>query len=240
MRNLSIAVSVLLAIVFSPASAAERVSREEGVGVGVGATVGAVAGGPVGLLLGAAVGAKLGDAFHTKDEELETMARSVAASDERASHLLDERDSLRRDVALLTTDLERVQAVTRPELLGLMQTGIEMDLLFRTDEHVLTDTTGDRLEMLADSLAAMPDIFIQLDGFADERGDATYNLKLSEKRVSYVRNLLEASGVDASRIKVAAHGELPASDSNIDSYALQRRVSLTLYIEDQNSFAATP
>ena len=48
------------------------------------------------------------------------------------------------------------------------------------------------------------------------------------------------NGVQQSRIKVTAHGESPATDSNIDSYALERKVSLTLYVEDTKSFAATP
>ena len=45
-----------------------------------------------------------------------------------------------------------------------------MDLLFRTDEYALADTTGGRFASLASTLASMPDIRVQLDGFADERG----------------------------------------------------------------------
>ena len=56
-----------------------------------------------------------------------------------------------------------------------MQAGIDMDLLFRTDEFALTDTTGDRCAQMAATLANMPSVSIQLDGFADERGDAAYN-----------------------------------------------------------------
>ena len=46
-----------------------------------------------------------------------------------------------------------------------------MDLLFRTDEAALADTTGSRLYELATTLAAMPGIRVQLDGFADELHD---------------------------------------------------------------------
>jgi outer membrane protein OmpA-like peptidoglycan-associated protein len=86
----------------------------------------------------------------------------------------------------------------------------------------------------------MSDVNIRLDGFADERGDATYSHGLSERRVQHVRDLLVQNGVPESRIKVTAHGESPAADTNIDSYALERKVSLTLYVEDTKSFAATP
>ena len=79
----------------------------------------------------------------------------------------------------LSAEIEQLQRVANPELVSLMQAGIDMDLLFRTDEYALTDTTGDRLAQMAATLAAMPGVRIQLDGFADERGDAAYNHKLS-------------------------------------------------------------
>jgi outer membrane protein OmpA-like peptidoglycan-associated protein len=86
----------------------------------------------------------------------------------------------------------------------------------------------------------MPDIYIRLDGFADERGDADYNQVLSQKRVDYVREQLISAGVESSRISVAAHGEAPAQDDTPDSYALERRVSLHLFIDDTEAFASTP
>jgi outer membrane protein OmpA-like peptidoglycan-associated protein len=115
-----------------------------------------------------------------------------------------------------------------------------MDLLFRTDESVLADSTNARLQQLAATLATMPDVQVQLDGFADERGDAAYNQNLSNQRADFVREVLVAAGVSPDRIKVAAHGESPAVDDSIDSYALERRVSLTLYVNDNPSFASNP
>jgi outer membrane protein OmpA-like peptidoglycan-associated protein len=83
----------------------------------------------------------------------------------------------------------------------------------------------------------MPDIRVQLDGFADERGDSQYNLELSEKRVEFVRNQLISAGIHPSRIRVAAHGESPAQDASVDSFALERRVSLRLFISPEESLA---
>jgi outer membrane protein OmpA-like peptidoglycan-associated protein len=53
-------------------------------------------------------------------------------------------------------------------------------------------------------------------------------------------HVLLANGVPAARINVQAHGESPAADNNVDSFAFDRKVSLTLYIEDSPSFAANP
>ncbi len=138
----------------------------------------------------------------------------------------------------MSDEIERLQDVARPELVSLLQAGIAMDLLFRTDEFALADTTGDRLAELARTLATMPDIRVQLDGFADERGDEQYNFALSEKRVEFVRQLLLDAGVHPDRINVSAHGESVAQDANPDSYALERRVSVKLFISDSESLAA--
>jgi outer membrane protein OmpA-like peptidoglycan-associated protein len=232
MRN-KIILTGLIAVLAAAPAFAERSSKEEGIGVGVGAVIGGIAGGPVGLVLGAALGAKLGDGYFQRDTEIDQLSSSLRGSEDRVIEL-------ERDVVALGGDLQRMQQESRPELLSLLQAGIEMDLLFRTDEDVLSATTGSRLQQLAASLATMPDVFIRLDGFADERGNAAYNQKLSVRRAEHVMHVLLANGVPAARISVKAHGESPAADDNVDSFAFERKVSLTLYIEDSPSFAANP
>ena len=116
--------------------------------------------------------------------------------------------------------------------------GIEMDLLFRTDEAVLVDATRDRLAQLAGTLARMNDIRIQLDGFADERGAADYNQSLSDRRVQFIRDQFVAAGVHPDRISATAHGESATEDATPDNYALERRVSVKLFITDSPSLAS--
>lgn len=223
-----------------PALAADPASKQETIGIGMGATVGALAGGPVGLIVGAAIGAKLGDGFHRKDAEVATLSSSLRSSQSRVSELEASVDSLNAGISRLNRDLQRMHAEARPQLLSLLQTGIEMDLLFRTNEHVLPESTRDRLVELSASLAGMPDVHLKLDGFADERGDSAYNQNLSAQRAQFVRQVLEENGVPAERIQLSAHGESPAADDSADSYALERRVSLTLFVQDPLSLAASP
>ena len=223
----------LIAVLTAAPAFAEGSSKEEGIGVGAGAVIGGFAGGPVGIILGAALGAKLGDEFFQRDTEINQLSASLQGSQSRVNEL-------ERNVDALGGDLQRMQDESRPELLSLLQAGIEMDLLFRTDEHVLSRTTGSRLQQLATSVATMPDVFVQLDGFADERGNADYNQKLSVRRAQHVMHVLLANGVPANRISVKGHGESPAADDNVDSFAFERKVSLTLYIENSPSFASNP
>ncbi len=219
MRNTVSKLAVLGLVALAPAFVQANSSKEETIGVGTGGVIGAIAGGPVGFIIGAAIGAKIGDTYHQKDAQI---------------------DTLNTDLDSLGTDFDRMQRIARPEVVSLLQAGIAMDLLFRTDEYVLAETTDGRLSNLAVTLASMPGIQVQLDGFADERGNAAYNKKLSRKRVEFVRRQLIARGVDASRIGIAAHGESKAVDNEVDSFALERRVSMTLFIDQAPAFAANP
>jgi outer membrane protein OmpA-like peptidoglycan-associated protein len=226
-------VAGLIATLAAAPAFAEKSSKVENIGIGLGATIGAVAGGPIGLVIGAAFGAKVGGEMNQREMAVEELTSSLQGSQRRVSEL-------EGDIDALGGDLQRLQDESRPELLSLLQAGIEMDLLFRTDEHVLATTTGSRLQELATSLASMSDVYVQLDGFADERGDAAYNQNLSNRRAGHVRDVLLANGVPAERISVNAHGESQAADDNVDSYAFERKVSLTLYIQNSPSFAANP
>lgn len=224
----------------SPSAMAAQASNEETIGIGAGGIIGALAGGPAGFIVGAAIGAKLGDKMHKKNVEIDTLSASLETREATVADLEYDVATLAREIDRVTGDLKELKSASRPELVNLLEAGIAMDLLFRTDEHVLADTTGSRLGELAETIAAMPDLHVRLDGFTDERGAAEYNQALSQKRVDYVRDRLLDAGVDASRISSRAHGEAAAEDETADSFALERRVSLKLFIADAPSFASNP
>ena len=238
MRNSLIILTISTCLAAAPALA--KPSKQEHIGVGAGATIGAIAGGPLGFIIGAAIGAKIGDEFHQRDTQVGSLTESLQDSASNVAKLREDIHALENDIDVMDGEIVRLQSVARPELLALLQAGIEMELLFRTDEYVLLDTTGSRLTELATTLSDMPDVHVQLDGFADERGDAAYNQRLSGKRAEHVKDVLIANGVAPPRINIVAHGESPASDANIDSYAFERRVSLTLYVGESPSFASNP
>lgn len=239
MRNTIIILGSVLMLTGNAAFAASS-PQEERIGVGIGVTVGAVAGGPVGAILGAAIGARFGDSYHRKNVEIDSLSASLDKKTTRVGELEKSVATLNRNLSVLDSDLRRLQAQARPELVSLLAAGIEMDLLFRTDEHVLRDDTRSRISQLASTLATMPDVRVQLDGFADERGETSYNQALSAKRAEHIRDVLQEHGVADSRITVTAHGEAPTVDALPDSFALQRKVSLRLFIDESPALAANP
>jgi len=76
----------------------------------------------------------------------------------------------------------------------------------------------------------VPDVVVKVEGYADPRGTESENLKLSGDRAEAVRAALMAGGIADSRIVVVAHGEDGAgtSEGDVDGYALNRRVVITL------------
>lgn len=233
-----IIIGVLLVVLAAPALA--TASREENIGVGVGAAVGGLAGGPVGAMLGLAIGAKLGEAFHFKKDEVERLSTDLQAASGHVADLEQALVTLERATHKLGMELQDAHANNHAEYLELLQAGIEMDLLFRTDEDVLSTAIEGRLLALAGALARLPAVNVNLEGYADERGAADYNLALSQRRASYVHDLLVSQGVDPARIFSRARGEVPAQNANIDEYALQRRVNMTLFVGDAPALAANP
>jgi outer membrane protein OmpA-like peptidoglycan-associated protein len=232
MRNTAIAiVAAVVLLAAAPGQAAQRSAKNETIGVGSGAVIGAVTGGPVGFIIGAAIGAKLGETIDTKNENIAGLEASVDSSEAQVARL-------EREFDVLGSEVERLQRLSRPELIDLMQAGIQMDVLFRTDEAAIADATRSRLAQLGGTLAGMPDIRIQLDGFADERGAADYNQSLSQRRVQFIRDQFVAAGVNPDRISATAHGESAALDDTPDSFALERRVSVRLFIDDSPSLAS--
>ena len=225
MRKTAIAIIATVSLLAAfPGQAATRSAKNESIGVGSGAVIGAVAGGPVGFIIGAAIGAKVGETIDRKNESIDGLQATIVR--------------LEREFDLLGGEIERLEQLSRPELISLMQAGIEMDLLFRTDEAVLVDATRERLAQLAGTLARMNDIRIQLDGFADERGAADYNQSLSDRRVQFIRDQFVAAGVHPDHVSATAHGESAAEDATPDNYALERRVSVKLFLADSPSLAS--
>lgn len=77
-------------------------------------------------------------------------------------------------------------------------------------------------------LADHPDLFITLEGHADERGTADYNLALAEDRAKVVSLLMSAYGVTSSRIQLVSYGEERPIALGHDeaSYGINRRVEI--------------
>jgi len=98
-------------------------------------------------------------------------------------------------------------------------------VFFGLDESEV-DAAGQRaLEANADVLKKYPSWQISIEGHADERGTAEYNLALGERRAVAARNYLISLGVAADRVKTVSYGkEFPFDPGhNEEAWAKNRR-----------------
>jgi peptidoglycan-associated lipoprotein len=77
------------------------------------------------------------------------------------------------------------------------------DVHFAFDRYDLDDQNCQILQENANWLKAHPDVKVSIAGNADERGDITYNLALTQKRAEVTRDWLVSHGVSADRIRFA-------------------------------------
>lgn len=217
-----------LTIAMRPAVANEA-SKAETAGVASGVAIGAVLGGPVGAVAGTLLGRFVGKKAH-QAKMAGDLRRDLSVAEAQIERLRNELD-------LSSAELLAYQATAETEAKSL---ALELEILFPTDVSQLSPSAKERVEKLAALLNEMPDLRVQLDGYADQRGAEEHNEALSLARTTEVRNLLIGYGVKESRIQSSAHGERMsrAQDGDTDAYALERRVSIRLSADNESTQVA--
>jgi len=104
--------------------------------------------------------------------------------------------------------------------------GFFRDVRFDYDSSILSDSARQDVEYNYQVIIANPEIRVVLEGHADERGTAEYNLALGSKRARSVRDVLVSLGVADSKIDSISYGEeLPLDPGHTDTaWAKNRRV----------------
>jgi outer membrane protein OmpA-like peptidoglycan-associated protein len=93
------------------------------------------------------------------------------------------------------------------------------------------DQAMSELEEIAKALKADPNAVVELQGFADPRGSADYNFRLTRDRVDAVTRYLVGQGIELRRIYAVGMGKAPQEQgAKADKEALSkaRRVDIVL------------
>ena len=81
------------------------------------------------------------------------------------------------------------------------------DVLFDYDQATLRDDGRAVLSRNADYLKRWPTVRATVEGHADSRGTAEYNLALGERRATAVRDYLVNLGIGTDRVQVVSKGK---------------------------------
>ena len=182
-------------------------SNNQQRGTVIGATAGAVLGGVLGNNLGkggnSALGAVLGGVIGG-------VAGNVIGNkmDKQAKEIKE---------TLPGAEVERVGE-------GIKITLKENMVNFDFNKSDLTSTGKNNLDKLATVLANNPDTNINIYGYTDSKGADAYNLSLSDRRASAVKNYLASKGVSSMRMKTMGMGEAdPVASNDTDAGRAQNR-----------------
>lgn len=96
---------------------------------------------------------------------------------------------------------------------------------FETDSSSLDGNGKAALEANAQILQTHPELKVEVQGHADERGTVDYNLALGQRRAKAVVEYLAKQGVAPSRLPVVSYGEERPEDtrSGATAWASNRR-----------------
>jgi outer membrane protein OmpA-like peptidoglycan-associated protein len=212
---------------------------QEPIGFMTGAVIGGFAAGPIGAVVGAGLGTWLGNRVHRAGDAGKAEAKVAALQTDKTalesdkSALVVEKTALadaNRDLNARLDDLtHRVEtAQTARENGSDLLDGLQGDVLFRTGSAEITPEIAHQVGVLAQAVAKAPSLKVRVDGYADPRGTAEDNLKLSQDRANAVRDLFLAAGIHEDLLEVNAYGKSQSVAADSDGYALERRVRLTL------------
>jgi peptidoglycan-associated lipoprotein len=102
-------------------------------------------------------------------------------------------------------------------------------VFFGADETSLTEDGKATLVKQAAWLQEYPDVSVQIEGHADERGTREYNISLSARRATNIRNFLISQGISAKRVASIAYGkERPAQLCDAEECWSQNRRGVTV------------
>jgi peptidoglycan-associated lipoprotein len=93
---------------------------------------------------------------------------------------------------------------------------------FEFDQATLSEMSKQTLVRNAEWLRGNPEVRVQVEGNADERGTPEYNLALGERRAETVRGYLSSLGIDGNRLMTISYGEERPVDPGQSEAAWQK------------------
>jgi peptidoglycan-associated lipoprotein len=106
------------------------------------------------------------------------------------------------------------------------------DVEFAFDRYDLRMDDRQTLAADAEWLKAHPDVFVTIEGDADERGDIVYNVALSDKRATVTHDALVSMGVNPDQVVFATGwGKLypVCTDSDESCWSRNRRAHFEMW-----------
>jgi len=163
---------------------------------------------------------------YLKVEGREILLKGEVATDERKARLIKEAQAA---VGPALKIVDQLQVVAVKGAVAKIQASIDEQIAGQTIEFDMNSATiNPRGKALLDELIPIlqsdPRVKIEIAGHTDNTGDPEYNLDLSLRRASAVREYLMSRGIGEKRLTAAGYGrEKPIADNNTPEGRLKNR-----------------
>ncbi len=210
----------------------EKNNLETEIGFGTGSVVGGLVAGPIGIVTGAFIGSLIGQ--NTANQaDIKDLTYSNSQLETKLSENLSNFEDLAENNIRQTLVLNDAHHTIEKLLVQnqeLKNHALNFDIQFRTNSSLIEKQYQQHLSDFATTLDQNPNIEIEVAGFADRIGDEDYNLNLSIKRATQVKDYLVKQGIKEDRIITLAHGESQPlhPEENLENNFFDRRVTVYL------------
>ncbi|RHW77034.1 sortase-associated OmpA-like protein PdsO [Colwellia sp. RSH04] len=207
----------------------EKVDNEN-IGFGTGAVIGAVVAGPIGAFVAGITGTLIAKHINVSNEA-ESLAISLLKAKEKNDIQLSEHKREMREIEREFQNQLASVSMSEQERNFESINSILMSLQFTTGSSDIAPHYQEQIAGVAELLNNEPEMKIDLSGYTDMFGEESINLNLSKERVTSVKKLLMAQGVNESQIATFAFGEKSpiAANKKQERNFYDRRVVLKIH-----------
>jgi len=240
LTNTKITTVIAITCLLSGSAMAEQRTKgektNEVIGLSSGVIIGAAIAGPIGGIIAGIIGAMIAEDVNS-DKRLETANNSLEQKDQQLFVMQQnfKQAKERAMVQMASMDSAFEQAAFNKNV-----SEIESNIQFKTASYVLEEHYKSQLDLIAQTLQKNPELSITLSGFADKRGDSTFNQALSEQRALTVKNYLIDNNVKEEQVITNSFGEssLVSAGMHFEDDFFDRRVTLKISDEQTEMTAA--
>lgn len=111
-----------------------------------------------------------------------------------------------------------------------------LDVLFANNSAAVADSYRGELTEVADFMKQNPEGSVEIAGHSSAKGDAEYNMQLSEQRAKAVADILVSDfGIQSDRVSYKGYGETQLLDSadTEEAHRLNRRIEAVFTVMEQ-------
>jgi peptidoglycan-associated lipoprotein len=221
-------IAIAFTCLLSGSVMAEQRSKEEKtnevIGLSSGVVIGTAIAGPIGGIIAGIFGAMIAENVNA-DKRLQTANNSLQQKDQQL-FVMQQNFEQAKERAIL--QITAIDSALEQAAFNQSAPEIESNIQFKTASYVLEEHYKSQLDLIAQTLKKNPQLSITLSGFADKRGDSTFNQALSEQRALTVRNYLVNKNVKQQQVITNSFGEtsLVSAGKHFEDDFFDRRVML--------------